>query len=248
MRLRQSIRILKYEIQTIDFWLHLISRSVLMVYASFLLFVPTLINTVYSSSAATAARCGSLYALGCLVAVTFGTPVYNRLTSASKTKNDSATESTTMIQRSNKSSSAIRSKLIAITILLLFGATGTSLLHLGHMMNYWTMSIPACAISMFIWGLSFSIPFYIPPSLYALQRGEASATIADVFDIGGFALLALFNGYVASITNKIQRSSWIGTFTITTICSLLSYITLSIALIREERKNEAAAAPAIHNE
>jgi hypothetical protein len=57
---------------------------------------------------------------------------------------------------------------------------------------------------MFLWGFSFAVPFYIPPSMFALARGrkESSATISDVFDVVGFIMLALFNGYVASIQHN----------------------------------------------
>ena len=42
----------------------------------------------------------------------------------------------------------------------------------------------------------------------ALERGgvQSSATIADVFDIGGFALLALFNGYVGKSFHSNEAS------------------------------------------
>lgn len=129
-------------------------------------------------------------------------------------------------------------KQIAITCMLLLGATGTSLVQLGHMMGMWNLSYMSCAISMFLWGCSFAIPFYIPPSLYALQRGDASATIADAFDIGGFLLLAAFNGYVASIPNKSIAASWIPTFQITTLCSLMSFVTLSSTVWREWKKEQ----------
>jgi hypothetical protein len=74
----------------------------------------------------------------------------------------------------------------------------------------------------------------VPPSLYALARGGAksSATIADVFDIGGFGLLAAFNGYVAGIEHAV-KVAWVPTFQITTLCSLLSLLSLSVAVLRE---------------
>ena len=177
-----------------------------------------------------AARVGSYYAMGCLVAVTILSPIYSKLSSPSvpsRAKNNNGIVSSILDPTTKK-------KLIAITLMLLVGATGSSIAQLGHMMNLWTLSVPLTSLSMFLWGLSFSIPFYIPPSLYALQKGgTASATIVDIFDIGGFTLLALFNKYVASILNKTLRSSWIGTFQITTLCSLISYVALSITMIRE---------------
>ena len=75
----------------------------------------------------------------------------------------------------------------------------------------------------------------VPPSLYALSRGgvQSSATIADVFDIGGFSLLALFNGYVAGLVHPQQRAAWIPTFQITTACSVASLISLTLAILRQ---------------
>ena len=61
--------------------------------------------------------------------------------------------------------------------------------------------------------------------------------IADVFDIGGFALLAGFNGYVASIQHS-SPSAWIPTFKMTTACAFLSYIALSLAAWREKGDEE----------
>lgn len=213
-KLQNIFNTLQKEVVTIEFWLYFINRSVLTVFASFLLFVPTLLNSVYGTTTSTASQVGSLYALGCLLSLTFGAPIY----------------SSRLVQRS------IGNRFIANTILLFIGATGCSITQLGHMMNIWTLSKSACYLSFFIWGLSFAIPFYIPSSLYALKRGEASATIADLFDMGGFTLLALFNGYVAGLPNQGSPSSWIMTFQITTMCSIMSYISLMIASIRECNK------------
>lgn len=46
-----------------------------------------------------------------------------------------------------------------------------------------------------------AIPFYLPSSMFALKRGGAdgSATLMDAFDVCGFGLLAVFNGFVARV-------------------------------------------------
>lgn len=206
---RASLATLRRESSTVDFWLHLISRTVLMLYASFLMFVPILMKEVYSTSASVGAQVGSLYALGCLLSVTTISKLYAKM------------------QR--------RTKLCTVVLMLLVGATGSSLAQLGHVASRWTISPPVSAFSMFVWGFSFAVPFYIPPSLYALAKGgnESSATIADVFDAGGFALLAVFNGYVAGISHS-DPSAWITTFAILTGCSLVSFLSLSLAIWREE--------------
>jgi hypothetical protein len=87
---------------------------------------------------------------------------------------------------------------------------------------------------MFLWGFSFAVPFYIPPSMFALARGrkESSATISDVFDVVGFIMLALFNGYVASIQHN-NITAWIRTFQILAGCAMTSLISLSLAIFFE---------------
>lgn len=124
-------------------------------------------------------------------------------------------------------------------ISLLGMATCCVLGQLGHMSGVLHLSANASAALLFIMGFSFSIPFYIPPSLYALERGgmTSSATIADVFDFGGFGLLAVFNGYVASIHHDVLRA-WIPTFWILTGCSLISMVSLSLAIFFEYRKDD----------
>lgn len=202
-----SLKTLRRVAATPEFWLHLLSRSSLMVFASFLLFVPTLMSQVYGSSNAVAAQAGSIYSLGCLLAVSFGSSFYSGLA---------------------------KRKQALMAAVLTGMATVSSLLQLAHVSGIWTLTARAGAASMFLWGFAFSIPFYLPPSLYALSRGgkQSSATIADVFDIGGFALLALFNGYVASI-NHATPAAWIPTFWLTTACSLASLVSLPFAILRQ---------------
>lgn len=194
---------------TPDFWLQLVNRSVLMIFASFLLFVPVLMTGVYRASTALAAQTASVYALGCLLAVTMGAKLYARLSSRKVAK-------------------------LLLLGAMLIGATVSSVAQLGHMSAWWQLSVEAAVALNFLWGLSFSVPFYIPPSLYALEKGgaDSSATIADTFDIVGFALLAVFNGYVAGIQHNVP-SAWIRTFQITTGCSILSLISLNLAVFRE---------------
>jgi len=116
-----------------DFLLHLVSRSVLMVFASFLLFVPSLMTQVYGTSSAVAARVGSLYAMGCLLSVSTMSKTYARLRR--------------------------RGKLWMVTLLLLFGATGSSIAQLGHVATWWTISPWTSATTFFLWGFSFAVPF-----------------------------------------------------------------------------------------
>lgn len=205
--IRESVMLLRGEMKKLPFWMHLISRSCLMVVASFLLFVPSYMTNAFGMNSASAARVGSLYALGSLLSVSFGAKVF--------------------------STSRTRTKLIA-TISLLGALVLCSLLHMAYISGAISVTSIGGALSMFLWGLSFSIPFYIPPSMYALRHGgrKSSATIADAFDLVGFMMLAWFNGFVASRQQDIL-SSWLSTFAILTTCSLLSLLSLSVALVSE---------------
>ena len=210
------MNVLRHEARNIDFWFHLINRSMLMIYGSFLLFVPTYMTQIFHTTNAYGAQIGSLYALGCLGSVTTLSKYYPTLMK--------------------------RTKLWCITMLLFFGAAGSSLLQLAHVSGYIHLSTFLSSILLFTWGFSFAVPFYIPPSLYALSRGgtttkesssrSSTATITDIFDIGGFTLLAMFNGYVTGIQHS-QLSAWIPTFAITTSCAMVSYLALFITTWRE---------------
>lgn len=68
-KLKQSMAILRYQSCTPEFWLHLVSRSLLMVLVSFLLFIPSFMAECYDMSHTSSARVGSLFALGCLLSV-----------------------------------------------------------------------------------------------------------------------------------------------------------------------------------
>ena len=189
-----------------------------MVFASFLLFVPTLMNQVYSCSNAVAAQVASAYSLGCLLSVSLGSRLYSALPTTKQK--------------------------ISTMAGLLGLATAASLSQLGHatgvMPLSWTLSI----LSMFVWGFAFSLPFYLPSSLYALARGgrEGSASIADCFDFFGFSLLAWFNKYVASIGQHSNPSSWVGCFQLTTACSLVAMVAQSFAIWLEKKKKTSVAA------
>jgi len=211
-RFRDSLAILRREATTPEFWLHLVSRSCLMVFASFLLFVPTLMNQVYGCSNAVAAQVASAYSLGCLLSVSMGSKLYAALPTT-------------------KQQIGTMASLLAL-------ATVASLCQLGHATGIAPLSWTLATLSMFVWGFAFSLPFYLPPSLYALARGgrQCSASIADCFDFFGFTLLAWFNKYVASIGQHSNPSSWVGCFKLTTACALVAMVAQSFAIGLEKKK------------
>ena len=205
--IKASLATLKRQASTPEFWLHLISRSTLMVFGSFLLFVPTLMEQVYGLSNSQAARVGSVLALGCLLSVTTCSQLYTILPKRTK---------------------------ITLSAAFLSIASMCSVVQLAHVAGIMSLSSSLSTLTMFMWGFSFAVPFYIPPSMFALARGgkESSATISDVFDVVGFVMLALFNGYVASIQHN-NIAAWIKTFQILTGCAVTSLISLSLAIFFE---------------
>jgi len=207
--IRKSLNVLKEEARTMPFWMHLISRSCLMIIASFLLFVPSYMTNAFAVSSATGARVGSLYALGCLLAVSLGSKHFSVLSTRGK----------------------VLASIGYLSLVLV-----VSISQMLHISGFLKMSAFGGGLAMFLWGVGFAVPFYIPPSLFALKRGgsESSATIADAFDFIGFLSLAFFNGFVASREQDLLIS-WFLPFAIMTGCTVTSIVTLVLALVLEDQ-------------
>ena len=103
---------------------------------------------------------------------------------------------------------------------------------------------------MFLWGFSLAIPFYLPSSMFSLKRGgkEGSATIADAFDVCGFGLLAVFNGFVAriigvkggdSLSNMLihRKQAWIPVFSLMLGGSIVATLSLFSAVWLEGKRD-----------
>ena len=202
-----TFAIIEKLLRTPLFWLHLTSRTSLMIFGSFLLFVPTFMTHCYGLSSSQSAQVASVFSLGCLGSLVFGSKPYSNLSHKKKQS--------------------------FVLTGMLFISTICAVCQWLHVSSFFPMVKLSPAIGtaiMFLWGLSFSIPFYLPPSLYALEKGgkSSSATIADIFDIGGFALLAFFNGYVGSIPHEI-KNAWSTTFKLLILSSACSMISLNVA-------------------
>jgi len=208
-RQSSNLSMIKKQLKSVGFWLHLISRSCLMVFISYLLFVPTYMKHAFGMTSSAAAQVGSIFALGCLLSVTAGSKPYSSYTTRQR--------------------SALLSTLLGL-------GTIVSFLQWAHVSGQILLTPAIGVVCMFFWGFTASLPFYIPPSLYALEQGGAasSATISVLFDFFGFLLLARFNGYVASITHA-TLSQWKGPFLFTTVCSFISLCSLTVATFMEGR-------------
>lgn len=202
--IKESIQIVMKEAHFPVFWMHMIARSSLMIIASFLLFVPSYMSTGFGMSTANASRVAALYAVGSMIAVSFGAKRF--------------------------SSSNANQQFVAV--FTMFGSLlGVCVLQIMHILGKISVSPIIGGISMLVWGLAFSIPFYIPSSIYALRVGgrKSAATIADAFDLVGFSILAWFNGFVASKQQDVLVS-WLSPFVILSAFAMTGLISLTTAL------------------
>jgi hypothetical protein len=184
-------------------------------------------NQCFSMSSASSARVGSFFAMGCLASVT---------TLSEKTY-PAGSSTVTYKQRSWAVLCLLAISTICISLQFAFLQ---DILPLSPMMG---------ALSMFAWGFSLAIPFYIPASMFALKRGgkEGSATIADAFDVCGFSLLAIFNASVARVLNAggrngilvNRKASWSPIFLWMLSGSAVSMLSMFFAVRIEGRRNES---------
>jgi predicted MFS family arabinose efflux permease len=148
------------------FWMMLIAKSLLMVVGQFIGFIPLFLASLPSVSKGRAATYSSVFALGSLVSNLLGSRFYGPL-------------------------SNLRKVYVISTCLMV------SVLCAG-LLSGWYMKMPLGAMLFILgmWGLSWSVPFYIPPGVYALEVGgdAHAAFVTNVFDAGGFLSGALILG------------------------------------------------------
>ena len=233
--LKQALNVLRREAATPEYWLHLGSRSILMILVSFLLFIPSYMTQCYDMTAASSAKVGSMFALGCFLSVS----VLSEKSYPSKMHGGQHA-----IGKHRKSLSMLG--LLTLSTLTL----ACQVLHLRDML-FLTPTIGSALI--FIWGFSLAVPFYLPSSMFALRRGgkEASATISDSFDIVGFGLLAFFNGRVARVLSEAgsfesmsrRKHTWLSVFKLMTGMSITAAVTLFGAVWLEETRQRKTESP-----
>ena len=137
--LRQSLSILGHQSRTLEFWLHLISRSIIMVLVSFLLFIPSYMTQCFDMSSGASARVGSAFAMGCLLAVS---------TLSEKTY-PSAASSRTRFSRSK----TYRQKAFAMTGFLTT-ATICLMIQTAYLQNMVSLTPVLGTLLMFLFGFS----------------------------------------------------------------------------------------------
>uniref|UniRef100_A0A7S0GL13 Uncharacterized protein n=1 Tax=Proboscia inermis TaxID=420281 RepID=A0A7S0GL13_9STRA len=212
-----------------------------MIFGSFLLFVPAYVTSVYGYTPTRASTVGSVFSLGCLGSVMAGSKWYAQLfqTQQGITSNN--------LNCNNQKRITVTLGLGGLSILCAL----SQLLHCSStkVASSWIANNIPIEICMLFWGASFSIPFYIPSSIYALEQGGRGtgssnggvATIADAFDLVGFGLLAWFNGIVVKRIGSMQEISrsglaWVGTMKILTGCATVSLVSLlGVCLLMKEK-------------
>ena len=143
-RLNQSLSILRYQTLKPEFWLHLISRSIIMVLVSFLLFIPSFMAQCYGMTSSSSARVGSLFALGCLLSVS----------TLSEKSFPSAGMITTVPRGSRMIQAHYRRKACSM---LAFVATSTLCLLIQTIFLQGTISLPPLIGSLLMFLFGFSI-------------------------------------------------------------------------------------------
>jgi len=134
---------------------------------------------------------------------------------------------------------------MAMFLALSTGCLSAQMLFLNSIID---LSSTMGSMLMFLWGFSLAIPFYLPSSMFSLKRGgkEGAATIADAFDVSGFGLLAVFNGFVARVIgvkgdlNSMllhRKQAWIPVFSLMLGGSIVAMLSLFSAVWLEGKRD-----------
>ena len=205
-----------------------------MVLVSFLLFIPTFMTQCYEISTAQAARVGSMFALGCLASVSsLAAKTYPSSDSAQAMQSKSFLQS-----NNNQSLTPVYKRKAYFMAMFLSLSTACLTAQMLFLKNVINLSSTMGSMLMFLWGFSLAIPFYLPSSMFSLKRGgkEGAATIADAFDVSGFGLLAVFNGFVARVIgggnfNLVHhKQAWIPVFSLMLGGSIVAMLSLFSAV------------------
>jgi len=92
--------------------------------------------------------------------------------------------------------------------------------------------------SLFMWGLGWSLPFYVPPGKLALRLGgrDHAALLSNIYDGFGFLAAAIFS-YFGMISAKLNR--WNGIMTLMYSFGLISLGTMTLSMHLENKKEKS---------
>jgi MFS family permease len=199
--LRHSFSALSAAARTGQFWLYFIPRSLLMVYSSFLLFLPLYLSTAHPSiSPRAASLVCSLYSLGSIASLRLLSGSFSSLPPRARARRAAA---------------------------LLAVATIVPLVLASPLAG--SLSAPIVGGLFFLYGFSFSLPFYVPPTLYVMNS-PSPASLDNAFDLAGFLFLSGANAFAATVGG---RGEWRAIFLALGAIGAVSCVSMTAALARE---------------
>ena len=160
-------------IVTLNFWLMFIPKVVLFTYTQFFMnFVGPMLYANYDYSHGVATQTAGLCSFGSVIGLLY-------------------------LGDGVYKKLAPRSKVVLVSSMLLMCLIVPTILIFGN-------DIPGFVVAplLFVWGLSYALPFYLPPGEFALEIGgkSASAFFTNMFDAGGFTMSFFWNRWTTQMS------------------------------------------------
>ena len=86
---------------------------------------------------------------------------------------------------------------------------------------------------LFLWGMAYSLPFYLPPGEFALKIGgkSAAALFTNLFDAGGFTMCFFWNSWASKAT---KGGDFHAVLASQAIFGVISVVCMPLCLYRQE--------------
>ncbi len=194
-----------------SFWLMLTAKTVLMTVGQIILFIPMFLVSTQGIAMKDASIYAGSFALGSLISSVGGSKIYEKLT-----------------------------KLMQLKVIALFNSFGFFFSWLLYLQVKGTIILPLNLVvaSLFMWGLGWSLPFYVPPGKLALSLGgkDHAALLTNIYDGFGFLAAAVFS-YYGMIYAKLNQ--WSGIMTLMYSLGIVSAGTMTLSMYLENRKEKS---------
>ena len=194
-----------------SFWLMLSAKTVLMTVGQIILFIPMFLVSTQGVAMKDASIYAGSFALGSLISSVGGSKIYEKL-----------------------------SKSLQLKVIALFNSIGFFFSWLLYMQVKGAITLPLNLVvaSLFMWGLGWSLPFYVPPGKLALSLGgrDHAALLTNIYDGFGFLAAAIFS-YFGMISAKLNR--WNGIMTLMYSFGLISLGTMTLSMHLENKKEKS---------
>lgn len=188
---------------TVDFWLMLTGKCCTFVFTQwFMNFVGLYLKASYGYSAAGSTNAISVANAGQMVGLLIGGKYYKKLKPSEQ--------------------------VLAIAGLLFITAAVPTLLLLRGAFP----AIEAAVLPLlFVWGLAFAVPFYLPTGTYALECGgkRNSTFFTNLLDAGGFTASSAWNRYAAA---QSRVDNWQDVVLTLVVLGTVSFCTMPLAMYR----------------